>query len=93
MIRSFGDKHTQKVWGGEYSKKYPREIQPGARARMVMLNEARKLEDLYFPPNNGFHALGGKLAGYCALRINRQWRLIFKWVDENSEDVKITDYH
>jgi proteic killer suppression protein len=93
VIRSFGDRHSEKVWSGEYSKKFPREIQPGARERMVILNEARKLEDLYFPPSNGFHALSGKLSGFYALRINRQWRVIFAWENGDAEQVKISDYH
>jgi len=45
------------------------------------------------PPSNRLHLLRGKLNGYYALRINDQWRIVFRWKDGGAEDVKITDYH
>lgn len=93
MIRSFGDKETAKIWGGEYSKKLPNQIQKIARRKLRMLNNSSALLDLRIPPSNRLEKLKGDLNNYFSIRINDQWRIIFNWRDSNCHNVKIVDYH
>jgi proteic killer suppression protein len=58
-----------------------------------MLHAAAKLEDLKVPPSNRLEKLEGNLKGFHSIRINDQWRLIFRWIEGNAHDVQITDYH
>jgi proteic killer suppression protein len=58
-----------------------------------MLNAANRLNDLLFPPGNRLEALRGDLAGRHSIRINDQWRVVFRWIDGHAEDVRIADYH
>ena len=58
-----------------------------------MLNAAYKEQDLIVPPSNRFEKLKGDLKGYYSIRINDQYRIVFKFINGNAEDVYITDYH
>ena len=60
---------------------------------MVQLNNAAMLGDLVAPPGNRLEALRGDLAGKHSIRINDQWRIVFRWSDEGPEEVEIVDYH
>jgi proteic killer suppression protein len=93
VIESFGDAETQKVFEGTRSRKLPGDIQHRARRKLRMLNHARELRDLTAPPSNRLEALKGDLKGFWSIRINDQWRLIFRWDDGFKRDVEITDYH
>lgn len=93
MIVSFGDKETEKIWNGEVSKKLPREIQDTARRKMRMINNSIDLNDLKVPPANRLEKLKGNLKDYHSIRINKQWRIIFKWQQANAFEISITDYH
>lgn len=93
MIVSFGDKETEKIWNGEVSKKLPREIQDTARRKMRMINNSIDLNDLKVPPANRLEKLKGNLKDYHSIRINKQWRIIFKWQQGNAFEISITDYH
>jgi proteic killer suppression protein len=93
MIVSFGDKETEKIWNGEVSKKLPREIQDTARRKMRMINNSIDLNDLKVPPANRLEKLKGDLKDYHSIRINKQWRIIFKWQQANTFEISITDYH
>ncbi len=93
MIKSFGDKETKKVWNGEFSKKLPNEIQETGRRKLRMINNSQDIEDLRTPPSNKLEKLKGKLKDYWSIRINNQWRIIFKWVEPNAFEVQIIDYH
>ncbi len=93
MILSFGSKETEKVWNGERVAKWPLEIQQIGRRKLRMLNNSQSIRDLTVPPSNRLEKLTGDLAGFYSIRINDQWRIIFKWLNGNSEDVKIVDYH
>ncbi len=53
----------------------------------------RVLDQLRIPPSNHLEKLGGDLKGFYSIRINDQWRIIFKWTEGNSFEVEITDYH
>ena len=95
MIKSFKDKETEMVFHQEFSKKIPNVIQKIALRKLMMINVAEKLSDLKVPPGNHLEALSGDKAGKWSIRINNQWRIIFK-PSENGrdyEDVEIIDYH
>lgn len=93
MINQFKCKETKKIWQGEVSTRLPRDIQQVARRKLRMLNNAKQLSDLLLPPNNCLEALKGDRKGIYSIRINRQWRLCFSWVDNHAYDVEIVDYH
>lgn len=93
MIISFGNSETEKVWKGERVKKLPNEVQHIGRRKLRMLNNSVMLNDLMIPPSNRLEKLSGNLKGYYSIRINVQWRIIFKWQDGNASDVAIVDYH
>jgi proteic killer suppression protein len=93
VIESFSCKETEKIWAGERSKKLPGEIQVRAFVRLRQLHAADLLADLRIPPSNRLESLSGKLEGFWSVRINQQWRMIFRWNDGIASEVKITDYH
>ncbi len=93
MLASFGDKDTRKIWEGERIKRLSTEIQEIARRKLRMLNNSQNLTDLQVPPSNRREKLKGNLKDYYSIRINNQWRVIFKWDNGNAHDVEIIDYH
>lgn len=93
MVKSFGNKETEKIWNGIRSKKLPNEIQHVARRKLRMLNNAADLQDLRIPPANRLEKLKGDLSSYHSIRINNQWRIIFKWRNNDAYEVEIVDYH
>ncbi|MEI7015034.1 type II toxin-antitoxin system RelE/ParE family toxin [Leptospira licerasiae] len=93
MIKSFGDKETEKIFHQEFSKKIPPEIQSRALIKLLILENAEKEEDLKSPPANRFEHLKGNLKNYCSIRVNDQWRITFKFSEGNCFDVSIVDYH
>ena len=93
MINSFQDNETEKIWSGRFSNKLPNEIQAIARRKLRMLNNAQTINDMRIPPANRLEKLKGNLKGFYSIRINRQWRIIFEWLNQNAEQVKIEDYH
>ena len=93
MIISFGSSETEEVWNGSRVKNLPIEIQKVGRRKLRMLNNSVDLVDLKIPPANRLEKLSGKLKGFYSIRINDQWRIIFKWKSGNASDVEIIDYH
>ena len=93
MIKSFNSKETEKIWRGIRSTKLPNEIQEVARRKLRMLNNSVDLKDLTIPPSNKLEKLKGELKDFHSIRINDQWRIIFKWVKGHSTNVEIVDYH
>ena len=93
MILSFGSKETEKIWYGIRVKKLPLDIQQIGRRKLRMLNNSQNIGDLLVPPSNRLEKLSGDLSGYYSIRINIQWRIIFKWENGNSKEVEIVDYH
>ena len=93
MIISFSNKETEKVWAGERVKKLPNEIQEIGRRKLRMLNNSQHLNDLMIPPSNKLEKLKGSLKEFYSIRINGQWRIMFKWENGNSFEVQIIDYH
>jgi proteic killer suppression protein len=93
MIILFGNKETKKIWEGARIKGFSTEIQEIARRKLRMLNSAQDLNDLMIPPSNRLEKLKGNLKDFYSIRINNQWRIIFKWNNGNAEQVQIIDYH
>jgi len=93
MIRSFADKETEKIFHQIFSRRLPENIQKTALRKLIMLSNAKNLEDLRVPPANRLEALKGDRAGQYSIRINDQFRICFKFSDGDSYDVGIVDYH
>jgi toxin HigB-1 len=74
-------------------KGFPTDFARAARRKLIMLDSAGLLEALKSPPGNRLEALKGDLAGRHSIRINDQWRIVFRWTDAGPEDVEIVDYH
>ncbi len=93
MIRSFKNKDTGAVFAGRFVKGLNGEIQQRAREKLKYLDSAADLRDLMIPPSNQLEALGGDRKGQYSIRINKQWRVCFRWSDGDAFDVEIVDYH
>jgi proteic killer suppression protein len=96
MITSFGDRATEDLYHGRPTKRvrrFPDDVQPAALRKLDMLNAAQRLQDLQSPPGNRLKALKGDLKGHYSIRVNDQWRIVFRWADGKAEDVSLTDYH
>jgi proteic killer suppression protein len=92
MIRSFGDRATEKLWLGQFVKPFSGIEKPALR-KLDMLHHARDLGDLRAPPANRLEALSGDRRGQHSIRINDQWRICFPWTKEGPVHVEIVDYH
>lgn len=93
MIKSFGSRETEKIWEGLRIPELPYEIQKIGRRKLRMLNNSINLNDLRIPPSNRLEKLSGNVKNYYSIRINDQWRIIFRWQNGHSFNVKIIDYH
>lgn len=93
MIKTFKCKETQKIFNRQYSRKLPSDIQKIAFRKLRMINRSYKINDLKVPPANRLEMLTGTRKGQYSIRINNQWRICFRWIDNNALDVEITDYH
>lgn len=92
MIRSFRDKHTQRFFEGERVARFGG-FAASATRRLAVLDSAVELSDLAMLRSNRFEALRGDRAGEYSIRINVQWRLCFRWLEDGPHDVEIIDYH
>jgi proteic killer suppression protein len=93
MILSFGSRETERIWKGNRSFKLPIDLEQVARRKLRMLNNAQTLHDLKVPPSNRLEKLSGKLKGFYSIRINDQWRIVFRWKTSQVTDAEIVDYH
>ncbi len=96
MIIGFGSKTTQDIFDGNNSKHariLPKELHDKTRRLLDQLNAAPSLDFLKVPPGNQLKKLGGAFKGFWSLRINDQWRIIFRWKENNASNVEVTDYH
>lgn len=95
-IVSFGDPATEALFRGEWgrpTRTLPPEIQRTALRKLDMLDAAADLVDLRSPPGNRLEALRGDLQGLHSIRINDQWRLVFRWTTCGPAQVRILDTH
>lgn len=88
---TFSCKETELIWDGYVSKKFPSTIQQTARRKLVHIHSAISISDLRVPPGNRLEKLKG--SDFHSIRINDQWRIVFKWAHGNAYEVEITDYH
>jgi proteic killer suppression protein len=93
MIVSFSDKDIQKIWEGERVRGIPMELQDITRRKLRMLNNSVDIKDLMIPPSNRLEKLKGKLKDIYSIRVNDQWRIIFKRENGNAYNVEFIDYH
>ncbi len=93
MIRSFRDRHTRGIAERRRVRRFSEDIQIRAQMKLMILNNAKSLDDLRVPPGNRLEALTGDRGGQHSIRINDQWRICFVWSDEDAYDVEIVDYH
>ena len=94
MIVSFGDRATEDLYHGRptaRSRRFPREVVDAALVKMDSLNGAVSTLDLRSPPGNRLEALKGDLKGWHSIRVNDQWRLIFRWQGNDAHKVRLTD--
>jgi proteic killer suppression protein len=92
VIRSFGDKQTEDLFADRLVHAFQSVARRGKR-KLEAVNAASRLEDLKVPPSNQLEKLKGDLKDFHSVRVNDQWRVIFKWRDGNAEEVRIVDYH
>jgi len=93
MIRSFACPETERLFHDESSRRFPRQIQRAARRKLLLLNQARTLNDLRVPWGNHLEALKARRLGQHSIRVNDQWRICFQWQGEEALNVEIVDYH
>ena len=92
MIRSFGDRRTRALFDDELVRAF-HGFADRAKRKLVAIHAASRLEDLRVPPASRLEKLRGDLDGFHSIRINDQWRVIFRWIDGDAHDVQIVDYH
>ena len=92
MIRSFGDKLTEALFRDERVRQFTG-FGRVAKRKLEALNAANRLEDLTLPPSNRLEKLKGDLKDFHSIRINDQWRVIFKWINNEPHEAQVVDYH
>jgi len=96
VIRSFGNRLAEDVYDDRRSavvRRLPPSLYEVARRKVLYLHEAEDLRDLRVPPGNRLEALKGRRKGSFSIRIDDQWRVVFRWDDGDAFDVSIVDYH
>jgi len=96
VIESFGDKACEDLFHGAHTsrvRRLPHDVAATAVVKLDILNAAHDLNDLRSPPGNRLEALKGKLRGYHSIRVNSQWRIVFKWQGQGAHEVSLVDYH
>ena len=93
MIQSFADQETERIYNQEFSRRLPRTIQKVALRKLMMIDNAKKLDDLRIPPSNHLEQLHGDRDGQYSIRINNQWRICFTMSNGHFNNVEIVDYH
>jgi proteic killer suppression protein len=92
VIRSFADRDAERLFHEGSVRRFAA-IERIIRRKLLLLNAARKLDDLRTPPGNRLEALKRDRAGQYSIRVNDQWRICFRWVEGEPHDVEIVDYH
>ncbi|CAB3765459.1 type II toxin-antitoxin system RelE/ParE family toxin [Paraburkholderia humisilvae] len=93
MISTFGDKATALVFAGGFARTLPAHIQSIAHRKLLLIDAAASISDLFAPPGNRLEALQGERSGQWSIRINDQWRICFYFVEGEALNVQIVDYH
>ncbi|MDA3790215.1 MAG: type II toxin-antitoxin system RelE/ParE family toxin [Desulfobacula sp.] len=93
MIKNFGNKITEKIFNGERLRQVPAELEKRVIKKLDMINYVTDLEQLRVPPGNRLEKLSGDLTNFHSIRINDQFRIIFKWINDHAYEVQLIDYH
>jgi toxin HigB-1 len=93
MIVSVKDRRPLEVADGRTPKRFPENLVKAARRALNLLDTATALDELRSPPGNRLEALRGDRAGQHSIRVNDQWRICFRWLDDGAHDVELVDYH
>jgi proteic killer suppression protein len=96
VIASFVDAATEDIYHGRQSsrvRRFPPNVTKAALRKLDVINAAHHLNDLRSPPGNRLESLKGDLAGFHSIRVNEQWRIVFRWSEGGAYDVSLTDYH
>ena len=96
MIESFGNQMAEDLFfdrQGKEIRRFPPDVRRAARRKVLYLHDAAELSDLRIPPGNRLQELRGKWSGFHSIRINDQWRVVFRWQDGGAHDVAVLDYH
>jgi proteic killer suppression protein len=92
VIKSFGEERTERLFRDAVVREF-QGVARRAKRKLEALHAAARLEDLRVPPSNRLEKLHGDLKEFYSIRINDQWRIVFKWRDNNAQEVSIRDYH
>jgi len=96
VIETFGNALAEDLFDDKKTKAtraFPPELRRAARRKLLYLHDAAGLEDLAVPPGNRLERLKGSWRGLYSIRINDQWRVVFRWRGGNASDVQVVDYH
>ena len=93
MIRTFGNKETALIFNGIFVRTLPHHIQATARDKLLIIDSATSIKDLFAPPGNRLELLQGARSGQWCIRINAQWRICFQFLEGEALNVEIVDYH
>lgn len=96
MIRSFADDTTRDIWhgvNGKAARRIPKALWPVVRRKLDQIDSVTKLDHLRVPPGNRLHPLEAERSGYHAIRVNDQYRIVFRFEGQDAHDVGCTDYH
>ncbi|KAF0147967.1 MAG: proteic killer suppression protein [Ignavibacteria bacterium] len=93
MIKSFADKTTAQIFERNMVRGFPLELIRTAYRKFLLIDAAGNINDLRIPPGNKLEKLSGKLADKHSIKINDQWRIVFKWFENDAYEVQILDYH
>ena len=92
MIQSFADTDTEELFRDQKNRRFST-IARIALRKLFQLNRAGQLTDLAVPPGNRLEPLKGDLDGFYSIRVNDQWRIVFRWTATGPAEVAIVDYH
>ena len=96
VILSFRDKTTEDIYHGRDTKaarRIPRSLWERIQIKLDLVNATVSLQDLRSPPANRLERLRGALHGFYSIRVNQQYRLVFRFEAGNCRDVQCADYH
>ena len=93
MVKSFADKRTEQIFNGEQVKRLDARLQKKVLRRLRYIDAAERIEDLLVPPSNKLEKKEGDLQEFYAIWVNTQWRIVFKWTNNEAHEVQLVDYH
>ena len=93
MIESWHDSWLKDFFERDvYPRKVPVDLRDRLFRKLQLLDDAAIDNDLRVPPSNHFEKLRGKLEGWQSIRVNAQWRLVFRWSEGNAREVYLDDH-